>query len=58
MKFQFPPPLFKSRPLKREVLVFRPGKGLSKEVREEPIQFPPPLLTIEVVEKKSEEERS
>ncbi len=55
MKFQFPPPLFKSRPLKREVLVFRPGKGFSKEVREEPIQFPPPLLEIEIVEKKNEQ---
>lgn len=54
-KFQFPPPLFKTRPLKREALVFRPGKGFSIEVKEEPIQFPPPLLEIEFVEKKNEE---
>ena len=56
MKIEFPPPIFKSRPLKKEVLVWRPGKGLSKEWREEPFQFPPPLLTIEFnIEKKNDE---
>lgn len=56
MRIDFPPPIFKSKPLKREVLIWNPKKGWRKEWKEESIQFPPPLISIEVDIKKDREE--